>query len=154
MNRKLLDVGISLAVIAAAGLIFWDSLRYRPGTYDPLGSGTMPRMVAVAVIALCLVAIAQTLLGSPAKRGLAEEVEDFERRPWLAVAIFGYLVAAAILVYLAIPFGIVGSLLLFASTLSIKKGERAIVLPAAACSVAFGFGLSYLFGSVFGVDLP
>ena len=157
MNR-VVDIAVSVAIMGAAGLVYWDSLNYRPGTYDPLGSGTMPRMVAIGVIVLCLVAIVQTLLGAPAKRKLAlegeGEAENFERRPRLATTIFLYLVGAAVLTYLQVPFGIVGSLLLFVSTLSIKRGERAIILPAAVCSAAFGFGLSYLFGSVFGVDLP
>ena len=44
--------------------------------------------------------------------------------------------------------------MLFVSILSIKRGARAIIIPAALCSIAFGFGLTYLFGTVFGVDLP
>ena len=44
--------------------------------------------------------------------------------------------------------------MLFASILAIRRYERSIILPAALCSVAFGFGLTYLFGTVFGVDLP
>jgi len=158
MRKRLYDIGVCAAIIGASGLIYWDALKYRPGRYDPLGSGTMPRMVAVAIIVLCLVAILQTLLTRPPppKRLSPEEAaaENFERRPWLAFIIFVYAVICSILLYFRLPFGMIASLTLFASILSIKRGERAIIVPAAACSIAFGFGLTYLFGSVFGVDLP
>jgi hypothetical protein len=44
--------------------------------------------------------------------------------------------------------------MLFASILAIRRHARSAILPAALCSVVGGFGLTYLFGSVFGVDLP
>ena len=156
MRKRVYDIGVSVAIIVAAGLVYWDALKYRPGIYDPLGSGTMPRMVAVAIVVLCLVAIVQALLTRPrtAKPAKAEAGEDFERRPWLAFIIFIYVIICSILLYFRIPFGITSSLFLFASILSIKRYEPSIILPGALCSVAFGFGLTYLFGTVFGVDLP
>lgn len=154
-NKGSWDIPVSLAIVVASALIYWDSLKLRPGSYDPLGSGTMPRMVAVAIVALCLVAVAQSLTMRFARRKrAAAAAPDFERRPWLAAAIFGYLVIGAAMLYLKVPFAITATLLVFASVLSIKRGERAIIIPAAACSAAFGFGLTYLFGAVFGVDLP
>lgn len=158
MRKTLYDIGVCAAIIGASGLIYWDALKYRPGRYDPLGSGTMPQMVAVGIIVLCLVAIIQALVTRPLppKRLSPEEAEaeNFERRPWLALLIFGYAILCSILLYLRIPFGISASLMLFASILAIKRHQRSIIVPAALCSVAFGFGLTYLFGSVFGVDLP
>ena len=62
MRKRLYDIGVSVAIIGAAGLVYWDALKYRPGIYDPLGSGTMPRMVAVAIVVLSIVAIVQALL--------------------------------------------------------------------------------------------
>ena len=156
MSRALKDTGVCLLIILASALIYWDSLGLRAGTYDPLGSGTMPRIVAVAIVVLSLIAIAQSFLvpiGAIADP-LEGEAEDFERRPGLAVVIFLYLVACAVLLHLQLPFGVSSSLFLFVSALTIKRFERAVVLPAAACSLLFGFGLTYLFGSVFGVDLP
>ncbi len=156
MNRSLWDVAVSLAIIGVAGLVYRDALGYRPGSYDPLGSGAMPRMVAIAIIVLAVVAIVQSILAYATRpaRPPARTTEDFVARPWLALAIFFYLVAAAALLYLRVPFGIVGTLLLFFSTLSIKRGDPRIILPAALCSTGFGFGLGYLFGGIFGVDLP
>lgn len=155
MSRTFKDIGVCLAIIAASAVVYWDSLKLRVRTYDPLGSGTMPRMVAIGIIVLCLVAIAQAIFERKrVPRQDAPVEEDFQRRPWLAVTVFGFLVVSAILFALRIPFGIIGSLLVFASILAIKKGERAIILPAAALSLIFGFGLSYLFGNIFNVDLP
>lgn len=156
MSRTFKDIGVCLAIIAASAVIYWDSLTLRVRTYDPLGSGTMPRMVAIGIIVLCLVAIVQAIVErniAPRLSAAADE-EDFQRRPWLAVTVFGFLVVAAILFALQVPFGIIGSLFVFVSILAIKKCERAILLPAAALSLIFGFGLSYLFGNIFNVDLP
>ena len=156
MSKTLKDIGVCLVIMVASAVIYWDSLSLRVRTYDPLGSGTMPRMVATGIIILCLVAIVQAIFERNARRRPAPvgEDDDFERRPWLAVTIFGFLVVSGILILLQVPFGITGSLLVFASTVLIKKGERAIILPAAALSLVFGVGLSYLFGAVFNVDLP
>jgi hypothetical protein len=155
MKGKAFDIGVSLAIIVAAGLVYWDARKYRPGIYDPLGSGTMPRMIAVAIVVLCLVAIVQTLLArrraAPAD---APAGDGFERRPWLALVIFACIVACSVLLFIRVPFGITSSLTLFACILAIKRYDREIMLPGAVCSVAFGFGLTYLFGNVFGVDLP
>jgi len=156
MRKRAYDIGVSVAIICAAALVYWDALKYRPGVYDPLGSGTMPRMVAVAIVVLCLAAIVQALLARTrtARPATTEPGEDFERRPWLAFISFIYVVGCSILLYFRIPFGITSSLFLFASILAIKRYERSIIVPGALCSIAFGFGLTYLFGTVFGVDLP
>lgn len=155
MSRTFKDIGVCLAIIAASAIVYWDSLKLRVRTYDPLGSGTMPRMVAIGIILLCLVAIAQAIFERkrPARPDAAAD-QDFQRRPWLAVTIFAFLVVGAIMLALQVPFGITGSLLVFASILAIKKFERAVILPAAALSLIFGFGLAYVFGNIFNVDLP
>lgn len=156
MSKRWYDIGVSVAIIGVAGLVYWDALKYRPGTYDPLGSGTMPRMVAVAIIVLCIVAIVQALVtrAPVAKPANADANAGFEPRPWLALTIFFFVIIGSILLYLRVPFGIASTLMLFASILAIRRYERSMILPAALCSVVFGYGLTYLFGSVFGVDLP
>ena len=76
------------------------------------------------------------------------------RRPWLAATLFVYCIGAAVMMQLQVPFGIASTLFLFVSILTIKRCDRAIILPAALCSSALGFGLTYFFGTLFGVDLP
>jgi hypothetical protein len=156
MSKALKDAGVLLAIILASALVYWDSLKLRAGTYDPLGSGTMPRIVAGLIIILSLIALAQGFFGSrpPPQPLLFEDEEEFERRPWLAVTIFFYLIGCIVLLALRVPFGISSSLFLFVSCLSIKKFDPKSILPATACSLGVGFGLTYLFGTLFGVDLP
>lgn len=152
------DAGVCLAISVAAGLVYWDSLSLRAGTYDPLGSGTMPRIVAGAIIALCLVALAQAFLGarqaSPVTLAMPEDEEEFERRPWLSLTVFLYLIGAVVLLALRAPFGITSALFLFISSLSIKRFDPKAILPSALCALGVGFGLTYMFGTLFGVDLP
>lgn len=156
MSRTLKDIGVCLAIMAVAGVVYWESLKLRPGTYDPLGSGTMPRMVAIGLIVLCLVAIMQAVLAGNLHQRRAPLIEndEFERRPRLAVAVFGFLIVAAILLALKLPFGITGSLMVFVTVMAIKKGDRSVIIPAIVLALIFGFGLTYLFGNIFNVDLP
>lgn len=157
MSKALKDTSVILAIILASALVYWDSLKLKAGTYDPLGSGTMPRIVAVAIIVLGIVALFQAFYGTPVpvlKAPGEPEEEDFERRPWLAVFVFAYLIGCVVLLYLKAPFGASSSLFLFLSSITIKRFEKASLLPSAALSLAVGFGLTYLFGGLFGVDLP
>ena len=157
MSKALKDSGVIGAIILASALVYWDSLKLRPGTYDPLGSGTMPRIVAVSIIVLSLVALWQTFHGAPVPKlttpGMPEE-EHFERRPWLALAVFALLIGCVVLLYLRVPFGASSSLFLFVSSLAIRRFDRSSILPSAVLSLSVGFGLTYLFGTLFGVDLP
>ncbi|MFC7397329.1 tripartite tricarboxylate transporter TctB family protein [Chelatococcus sp. GCM10030263] len=143
-----------LAIMVAAAMIYWDSLGLRAGLYDPLGSGTMPRIVASAIIVLSLVALLQTFLARTPVRVSEPEDTSFAPRPWLAVSIFGYLVICVVLLHARLPFGLSSTLFLFVSALSIRRFEKSAILPAAVCAVVVGYGLTYLFGAVFGVDLP
>ena len=157
MSKALKDSGVILAIMLASALVYWDSLKLKAGVYDPLGSGTMPRIVAVTIIVLSIVALFQTFFGAPPpvlKAPGELEEEDFERRPWLAVAVSAYLVGCLVLLYLKLPFGASSSLFLFLSSITIKRFEKASLLPSAALSLIVGFGLTYLFGGLFGVDLP
>lgn len=153
MSKTVRDIGVSAAIIVFAALIYWDSLGLKPGNYDPLGAGTMPRIVATITIALSLIVIAQALLERGGKRLRIEEL-DFERRPWLAVQIFTAMVVCVVLLWARIPFGLSSALFLFFSVLAIRRFRLAAVPGAAAVAVVCGFGLAYLFGTTFGVDLP
>lgn len=158
MSKALKNTGFCLAIIVAAGLVYWNSLSLRAGAYDPLGSGTMPRIVAGLIVVLSVIALVQGFLGgrqvSPATLAMPEDEEPFDRRPFLAVTVFLYLIAAVALLAMRAPFGLTSALFLFISSLSIKRFDRKAILPSALCALGVGFGLTYLFGSLFGVDLP
>jgi putative tricarboxylic transport membrane protein len=153
MSKTMRDIGVSAAIILFAALIYRDSLSLKPGNYDPLGAGTMPRIVATITIGLALVVIIQALLDRVPRRLLAEEI-GFERRPWLAVQIFASMAVLAVLLWTRVPFGISSAVFLFVSVLAIQRFRPAAIPGAAAFAVVCGFGLAYIFGSVFGVDLP
>lgn len=153
MSKTVRDVGVSAAIIVFAALVYWDSLGLKPGNYDPLGAGTMPRIVAVLTIGLSLIVIAQALLERGVRPLRAEEL-DFERRPWLAVQIFIYMLACAVLLWARFPFGISSALFLFVSILAIRRFRLSAIPAAAVVAVICGFGLAWVFGTTFGVDLP
>ncbi len=152
MSRAVRDIGVSAAIIVFAALLYWDSLDLKPGNYDPLGAGTMPRIVATITIGLALIVILQTLLMRPRRTRSADP--GFERRPWLAVQVFVAFAVLAVLLWARIPFGISSALFLFVSALAIRRFRPAAIPGAAVFAVVCGFGLTYIFGSMFGVDLP
>jgi hypothetical protein len=155
MSKTAKDIGVCLGIILFAGLLYWDSLGLRKGTYDPLGPGTMPRIVAVTTIILCLIVIAQALwaLRKTMPARLAEALE-FEPRPWLALQIFGFMVVTAIAMNLRLPFGVTASLFMFFAIMAIRRYQLSRAPVAAILSILCGFGLTYVFGALFGVDLP
>ena len=116
----------------------------------------MPRMVAGAIIVLTAAVLLQHLAAAlfAPRRVRRVEALDYPQRPWLGAAIFAYMTAATVMVHYLAPFGITGTLFLFASIMTIKRFQLSAILPAALCSAAVGYGLTYLFGRVFGVDLP
>jgi hypothetical protein len=154
VRRGLGIICVILAIMVAAAMIYWDSLSLRAGVYDPLGSGTMPRIIASTIIVLSLVALFQTFLTRAPIRAFEPEDTSFAPRPWLAASIFGYLIMCVVLLHARLPFGLSSTLFLFVSALSIRRFEKSAILPAALCAVVVGYGLTYLFGAVFGVDLP
>ena len=143
-------------IIAVCALVYRESLKLPPGGYDPLGGGTMPRIVCVTIIVLCLVALTQiavpAFLGS--RPAGAEEKLDYVPRPGMAAIVFGLLVLYALSIHLAVPFALSTSAFLFATTMLLGRFDRRLILPALLISVAVGLALNYAFVSVFKVDLP
>jgi putative tricarboxylic transport membrane protein len=156
VNKLMSEIAVCGAIIAVAVLAYRDSLKLPAGMYDPLGAGTLPRIVCVAIIALAVVAIVQAFVArrTANAKNREEPALDYVQRPGLAAAVFAYLVVFAAVVKAGIPFWISSSLFLFASTLTIADFRRSAVLPAIAFSLIAGIAVTYLFGHVFGVDLP
>lgn len=156
MNKVLKEVAVCGAIIAGSAMVYWDSLKLPAGMYDPLGAGTLPRIVSVAIIVLALVVIAQAVVASRARpvNDRAKQERDYVLRPGLAAAVFAYVVVLAVLMKMGVSFWISSSLFLFVSTLTIARFRWSAILPAAVFSVVAAASLTYLFGTIFMVDLP
>ena len=94
MDKVWKEVGVCLAFIAVSAVVYKDSLKLPPGNYDPLGGGTLPRIVCGIIIVLSLAAIAQVLIPALLRKAAArsEPKPPYRLRPDLALMIFVLLV--------------------------------------------------------------
>jgi hypothetical protein len=127
--------------------------------YDPLGAGTMPRIICGGIILFCVISLGQSLLRARAQLSKSANSQPRDEgqapdRPWLAVAFFVFLVALAIAIQLRVPYWISTSIFLFVSTMAVQRFKLSAVPLAAVISILVGIGVAYLFGDVFRVDLP
>ena len=119
------DIGLMIFIIGVCVAVLVESWDLPPGTFEPLGSGPVPRAIAYTIIVLCsiiLVRAVVTLVRHKGPQKTAEEVKleaeekaaGFHPRPWSAVAVLLFSGLYIVILYLGIMgFGIVTTLFLF-----------------------------------------
>ena len=155
MSKVWKEVGVCLAFIAVSALVYRDSLKLPPGNYDPLGGGTLPRIVCGTIIVLSLAAIAQVLI--PALLGKApmeEPKPQYRLRPDLAVMLFVLLVLYTLSIRLLVPFMLSSIVFLFLSTMVLAQFRARLIPQALLISVIGGVTMAYTFTAILKVDLP
>jgi hypothetical protein len=158
MTRTLGEVVVSLILIALAAFVYWETLSIPPGLYDPLGAGTMPRIICGGMIIFSVIAIVQSLLrhrsraaaGQTKPRGPAAA----DDRPWLAVVTFGLMVVLAVAINFEVPYWASTTVFLFLAMMAVQRFKPSAVLVSALLAIIFAVGVTYLFSNVFSVDLP
>jgi putative tricarboxylic transport membrane protein len=156
LQRHWKEAAVGLAFIAVSAVVYRDSLKLPPGNYDPLGGGTLPRIVCVTIIVLSLAVIAQAFVPvlRRAARQPATEALDYRQRPDLALLIFGLLILYTLAIQFGVPFAISTAIFLFLAMMVTGEFRRNLLLPAIVISVATAAALAYTFISVLKVDLP
>ncbi|MBJ3778790.1 tripartite tricarboxylate transporter TctB family protein [Acuticoccus mangrovi] len=145
-----------VVLFAAAAGLYVVSLSLPTSRWEPLGAGSFPRLVMVALGALSLVAALgsvrklRRLGAAPAANPL---VAAFFARHRVVVAVF-----AAFAVYLALlrplGFAVATFLFLLAAQLLIARWSWRGLALAIVVAAVFSFGLNFLFATVFMVFLP
>lgn len=119
------DIGLMIFIIGVCVAVLVESWDLPPGTFEPLGSGPVPRVIAYIIIVLCsiiLVRAAITLRKNSGRRVNGEEsgfspeeaAARFNPRPLSAVAVLFLSGLYIVILYLGIMgFGIVTTLFLF-----------------------------------------
>jgi hypothetical protein len=141
-----------LAAISA--LFYRDSLGLPAGVYDPLGAGTLPRIITAGIILFSAIALVQSWYRSRKRPSAAAATPPENLRPDLAAVIFGFAVVFGVLIAYRVPFWISTFLFLLASSLSITGLGRPAIVRAVIFAAVMAAGVTFLFGSVFRVDLP
>jgi hypothetical protein len=142
---------VGLVAFGIAALFLWDSRRYPPSPFEPIGSGAIPGGVAAIVLALAALTLAFALRGFRLNSEVTEEPELGVRVMGLFVLTVAYtLVLASGLVRYAFataPYFILGVVVI---------AERPKPLLKWAVPLAFflAFSLDFAFRRIFIVNIP
>ncbi|MSU88705.1 hypothetical protein GE300_03605 [Rhodobacteraceae bacterium 2CG4] len=156
-HRPVTEIGVSAFVAAICAVFFVQASRLPPGSFEPLGSGPVPKWTAAIVILCCIAVMARGILRLRAAGGLAASArEEFTGgRPGGAVLMLaGSVLYVALLHFKVASFGIVTFVFLTLLIWALEGLRPAVLLPALVTAAVAAFGAEYLFTNVFTVDLP
>jgi putative tricarboxylic transport membrane protein len=148
------DIGLSVFLVVLCSAALWEARDLPPGSFEPLGSAPIPRLVAGLIIFLSLVVIANAWLSI--KRPVEPVAgETLVLRPMDAGATF----LLTVIYVLAMAFGLIGfaaatTLFLFVTIGVLARFRPKALVVAAVIALLMGFGCEYVFTKIFIVDLP
>ena len=146
------DLWIGSFIIAVCAAAIWEVADIPPGTFEPLGSGPVPRWTAAIIIILTLIAMFRAW-----RQSTQTTVEEDNVKPRWADALLVFaltIVYALLLHYRVARFDLLTTGYLFV-TIGLLMRFRPRSLPIIAVVAAvMGFGSNYVFTRVFVVDLP
>ena len=153
MEARKADIVFGLVLIAAAGVLWWQSYqialrfagRFTPFYYTP---GFVPLLLTSTLIVLGVVLIVlrrDAFRGSWVPRGTIHDVL-MSRGLWAVLLIGGY-----VLLIPRLHFVVATAAFLFLSTMVFNRGR---ILTAALVTLATTFGAYYVFARIFIISLP
>lgn len=153
------DIGLGVVLIVVALVIIYGTLGLPEGSFEPLGSASIPQYVSGGIIVLSIWIIARALIrtrqdaGQPQAEGADEEA--FPLRPGLAVALVGFAVVyVGVMAMDWLRFSIATALFSVAAIGMLTKFERRLMPAVVGVALVLGVGLEYAFTQIFVIDLP
>jgi len=150
---------LAVCMIALSAAVWIAADRLPRPIFDPLGSGAVPKLVALLVMALAAAMLVQRLLGTADRGAVPDPGDPTDRvaplRPGIAVGAFAAIAAcpavmdAGLLGFRETAFVFILALGGILSRFS--RRTMTILVPTAAM---LAVGLSWLFGGYFYIDLP
>lgn len=151
-KTTLIEIVIFGIIIISCSAIYLETLGLPPGSFEPLGSGFMPRVISGLVIVLCVAMMIVSLRNSSQAVEAKPEPES-DRKAGIHLVITT--LALAILFHSRlVDFGLLATVFLFTSIMALERFNRKALIPAGIMSVFVGFGFKYVFTKFFVVDLP
>lgn len=144
------EIVIGLVIIAACIAVIVESLNLPPGSFEPLGSGPVPRVTASLIIVLSI----WVIVAAFRRENGAETEEGREEKPLTAVFVALTFLYVLLLHTRLVDFGVLTAAFLFLAGWLMSRFDRRAVLPSLVIAAVIGFGTTYLFTEVFVVDLP
>lgn len=158
MDRQpIAEIGVCTLVIVICSVLWWQASYLPPGSFEPLGSGPVPKVTAAIVILCCIAIIIRAVLQIRRGPGAAYEIRNqFSGRPpyGAVVMLGGAIVYVGVLHLRLLPFGIATFIFLVLLIWALEDFRKRTLIPATLTAAIVGFGTEYLFTNVFVVDLP
>ena len=134
------EVWVSVLMMLICAVFLWESWDLPPGTFEPLGSGPVPKATAFVIIFCCIWVIISSLKNSP----VTEESESDEGGPSINAGLLIFFTTVLYTVFLqfrVMPFSWMTTLFLFFTIWGLERFSRKKMLPA------FKLGLGGRIGS-------
>lgn len=153
------DISLGVALILVALTTIYGTLDLPAGSFEPLGSASIPQYVSGGIIVLSIWIIARAFArarqqGGPPNAEGADE-SDFPRRPGLAIALVGFAVVyVGVMAMDWLRFSIATALFSVAAIGMLSKFERRLLPAIVILALVLGAGLEYTFTEIFVIDLP
>ncbi len=145
------EMFIAFVTVSVSGLFLWDARRYAPSPFEPIGSGAVPGGVAAAGLALGGVMLAQAVRGW-------RSTAAGEARPELGLRVLAaFILTAAYAAILAtgwVRYSYATAFFFLAGVLVIAEQPRRLLPWAAGLAALLGFGLDYVFRTIFVTNIP
>jgi hypothetical protein len=155
------EIGVGVVSILVALVTIYGTLELPPGSFEPLGSATIPQVVSGAIIVFSMWMIGSAVLRTrEIRKGSVSTSETdaqdtFRLRNDFAIALVVFsIVYVAVMAMDWVRFSVATLVFLLASIGMLSGFARRALPFIIILSVVLGFGLEYLFTKVFVIDLP
>jgi len=147
-------IAFNTALAVGFGLLYWRAESLPSSMWEPLGSGSFPKLTLGGLICFNLAIIVQQTRRLIATSALPNGAI----RAWLWSHRLAFVVLALFAAYvLAMPWvGFMWASLAFLAATQMALGARSrrALIAVAVISLIFSFGIALLFGDVFNIMLP
>lgn len=156
---RYLESIVCLLVITVSGAVIYESSKLPPGSFDPLGSGTMPAMTSWALVVLCVVILLRPMFVRPTSgeqdSPMDAETDETRRTAVQAVAFAALTVIYVVTLNLKVAHFIPVTVVFLLVSLLLLNGLswRGLIIGIAV-SAAFPILIFLCFTEIFIVDLP
>jgi len=156
-RRPVTEIGVSALIAVICTVFYIQALKLPPGTFEPLGSGPVPKYTAAVIILCCFIVMARAALALVRGPGLLVTLRrEFGGGPATgAVVMLGFSITYIGLLHLQVAsFGVITFGFLTLLIWAMESFRSRVLLPALVTAAIASFGAEYLFTNVFVVDLP
>src|SRR6056297_3869897 len=145
-RRPLTEIGVSALIAVICAVFYVQALKLPPGTFEPLGSGPVPKYTAAIIILCCFIVMARAALALAKGPGLLVTLrrEFGGGAPTGAVLMLGFSITYIGLLHLQVAsFGLITFVFLTLLIWAMESFRLRVLLPALVTAAIASFGAEY-----------